>query len=213
VVPPQLELDLFEEKAYVGIFPFVVHRLRPPFLPPIPWISTFPETNLRTYVRARDGSCGVWFFSLDADRLIDVVAARSVYGLPYRSVYGLPYMWSAMRRQAMGKARRYEHVRRWPGPPAHSKVVVETGALIPAEEATELDLFLLARWRLYTLIRNRVHYVQVEHEPWPLHRARLLELDQSLFRAAGLPQPSGEPHLLYSPGVNARVTFPRRLLT
>jgi uncharacterized protein YqjF (DUF2071 family) len=45
-----------------------------------------------------------------------------------------------------------------------------------------------------------------EHPRWPLHRAELLELDDELVTAAGLPAPAGPPvSVLYSPGVP--VTF------
>jgi len=46
----------------------------------------------------------------------------------------------------------------------------------------------------------------VEHEPWPLHRATVPELDQNLVTAAGLPEPLGEPVVHWSPGVRTRIS-------
>jgi uncharacterized protein YqjF (DUF2071 family) len=40
----------------------------------------------------------------------------------------------------------------------------------------------------------------VEHEPWPLHRATVRQLDGNLIEAAGLPVPEGEPVVHWSPG-------------
>src|SRR5262245_24018727 len=76
VVPKSLEIDTFENKAWVGVIPFIVEKFRPALLPPFPFISRFPETNVRTYVIGPDGCPGVWFFSLDAKRLLPVIAGR-----------------------------------------------------------------------------------------------------------------------------------------
>ena len=89
LLPELLTVDTFDGSAWVGLTPFVLAGLRLPFSPPVPWISRFPETNVRTYVRGPDGEPAVWFFTLEADRLLGVLAARALYGLPYR--------WSRMR--------------------------------------------------------------------------------------------------------------------
>src|ERR1700756_58505 len=65
LVPPQLELDLWEGNAYLAVTPFVVRRVRARARPALPVISHFAEINVRTYVRY-DGMPGVFFFSLDA---------------------------------------------------------------------------------------------------------------------------------------------------
>ena len=54
-------------------------------------------------------------------------------------------------------------------------------------------------------------WAEVEHEPWPLHRAELLACDETLVAAAGLPAPDGEPLVLWSPGVHVRIARPRRV--
>ena len=47
-LPTGLELDTFQQSGWIGLTPFRLTGLRPPGLPPLPWLSTFPETNLRT---------------------------------------------------------------------------------------------------------------------------------------------------------------------
>ena len=59
LLPQGLELDTFEGKAWVGLVPFLIERTRPLLVPPVPWLSTFPETNVRTYVRGPGGGTGV----------------------------------------------------------------------------------------------------------------------------------------------------------
>ena len=64
-IPKQLELDTYNNKAWIGIIPFQMKNLRPSYAFPIPKISNFTEINLRTYVKDKYNRKGVWFFSLD----------------------------------------------------------------------------------------------------------------------------------------------------
>lgn len=54
-------------------------------------------------------------------------------------------------------------------------------------------------------------WADVDHAPWPLHRAEVVDCDDSLVTAAGLPAPAGEPLALWSPGVEVRIGRPHRL--
>jgi uncharacterized protein len=169
-----------------------------------PWFTSFPETKTRTYVVGPDGREGLWFFSLDAARLEPVLVARSTYALPY--------MWSAMTVERDGPVLRYRSRRRWPGPaPATSAITVTVGARLATGELGELDHHLTARWQLYTTLGPVLARSTVEHEPWPLHRAAVPELDTNLVAAAGLPQPDGEPVVHWSPGVRTRISGLRPL--
>src|SRR3954447_6518408 len=53
LIPPGLDLDVFEGQAYVGLVPFTMTGVRPVGLPPVRWLSNFHETNVRTYVHRR----------------------------------------------------------------------------------------------------------------------------------------------------------------
>ena len=53
-VPTTLELDLFEGAAWVGIVPFEMTNVAARGVPALPWVSAFPELNVRTYVRVAD---------------------------------------------------------------------------------------------------------------------------------------------------------------
>ena len=50
-----------------------MRRIRIPGLPPFGPLSTFPETNIRTYIVDPNGRRGVWFFSLDITRLLPAI--------------------------------------------------------------------------------------------------------------------------------------------
>jgi uncharacterized protein YqjF (DUF2071 family) len=188
-------VETFDGSAWVAVVPFLIQDLRPPLLPPIPWLSTFPETNCRTYVRAPDGSSGVWFFSLDAARAAAVAGAR----LTYR----LPYVWSRMSVEATEREVRYRSERLWRRSNATTVIGVRFGEPIPQHD---LEIFLTARFKLYSFLLGRVAYANVEHPPWPLHSAEVISLEESLVEAAGLPQPEGQPLVYYSPSIFVRVS-------
>nr|MBA2429735.1 DUF2071 domain-containing protein [Thermoleophilaceae bacterium] len=82
VVPPQLTVDTFEGAGWIGVVPFMIRGARLPLTPPTPWLSDFPELNVRTYVTV-NGRPGVYFLSLDAASSLAVFAARRTYRLPY----------------------------------------------------------------------------------------------------------------------------------
>src|SRR5690606_7514720 len=83
LLPPGLELDLYRGEAYVGLVPFTMTGVRPVLTPSIPFVSSFHETNLRTYVHVEGRDPGVWFFSLDAASTLAVIGARAALSLPY----------------------------------------------------------------------------------------------------------------------------------
>jgi uncharacterized protein YqjF (DUF2071 family) len=206
LLPSGLTVETFDGAAWVGLLPFVMDDVRPPRVPALPWLSRFPETNVRTYVRGPDGSTGIFFFSLDAGRLPAVAAARA-------SLW-LPYFWSDMTVAADGDTMTYRGRRRVPGPVgAGYEVQVRFGQAYGEAELTPLDHFLTARHRLFSVVLGRLVTVDAEHPPWPLHRAELLGLRQDVVQGNGLPEPVGPPVLHASPGVKVRIGLPQLLGT
>jgi uncharacterized protein YqjF (DUF2071 family) len=205
-LPPGLTVQTFDGTGWVGLLPFLMDGVRAPYTPAVPWLSRFPETNLRTYVRAPDGSTGIFFFSLDAARLPAVAAARA--GLR------LPYCWSDMAVEVRGDTITYRGRRRVPGPTgAGYRALVRLGTRYGTADLTPLDHFLTARHRLYSVVMGRLVAVDAEHPPWPLRRAQLLGLRQDLVRAAGLPEPADPPVLHASAGVMVRIGLPHIVKT
>ncbi len=194
LLPPQLELDTWDGAAWIGLTPFLLSGLRPPRSPALPWISQFPETNVRTYVRDARGERGVWFFTLEAGRLAAVVGARALYGLPYR--------WAAMRVRRNDRIVEYESCRKRAFGRAESSIAVLRG---PEMAAGEFDNFLTARYRLYTMRGKRLAFAQIEHAPWRLHTARVLRLEQNLIERCGIARPYGEPVVHFSSDLEVRI--------
>jgi uncharacterized protein len=205
LLPPGLEVDTFDDAAWVSIVPFRL-TVRLPGLPAAPWASRFPEINVRTYVRGPDGRRGIWFLSLDATRLGAVLAAR-------RS-YRLPYMWARATIERAGDLFRYTGVRRWPDGGAAWDLAVDVGRAL--EDVDDLHRFLTSRWRLYSprpldLPARSISFVAttVDHPPWPLRHAQMPEGRETLLAAAGLPGPNEAPAVAFSPSVAVRFSARR----
>jgi uncharacterized protein len=194
--------DLFEGKAYVGLIAFRMHRIGWLNLPGLPYVGTFPETNVRLYSVDEQGRRGVVFLSLDASRLLPVATARLGFRLPYR--------WAEMSVTRTADVVEYRSRRREPGQPdASSRIGVRVGERI--DEPTALEHFLSARWRLHFSLLGRTVFMPNEHPRWPLFRAELLDCEEDLIAADGLPAPDGPPaSVLFSPGVKVRFAGPHR---
>jgi uncharacterized protein YqjF (DUF2071 family) len=144
----------------------------------------------------------VVFRSLEATRLLPVLVARTLFRLPY--------VWSRMSVRRDGDVIDYRSSRRWPGPRgARSRIGVRIGE--PVAQPSALEHFLTARWGLHNDWFGRRLYLPNIHPSWSLFRATLLEFDQDLISAAGLPDPAQPPDsVLYAPGVPVRFGPPAR---
>ncbi len=205
LLPAGLRVDTCGGTAWVGLIPFHMRRIRIPGCPPFGRWSTFPETNVRTYVVAPDGRRAVWFFSLDISRLVPATVARLTYGLPY--------CWGTMSISHRGPdVIEYTASRRRPHRPATSRLAIRIGDPVDDDEdLTEVERFVTARWALASRFAGLNAWAQVDHPPWPLRRATLVHCDDSLVRGTGLTRPTGEPTVLWSPGVEVRIGRPHRL--
>lgn len=196
LIPKRLTVDTFDGKAWVGLIPFTVWDARPIFMPPLPWVSDFHEINVRTYVHL-DGVPGVWFFSLDANSLVAVMAARTFFHLPYHS--------ARISLEQEGNTIIYTTTRKGAAPPAAFNATWTIGTDMPQVEPGSLDFFLIERYCLYTSNEARLYRCCIFHQPWPLQEARLTAYDSSIIGADGLPPPHGEPILHCGGPVNVEV--------
>jgi uncharacterized protein len=193
LLPAGTEPDTIDGVTYVGLIGFRMVKLGPLRGPGLPWLGTFCETNVRLYSVDARGRRAVVFLSLEAERLIPVLTAQALLRLPYK--------WSRMRMTSDDGVLTYTSRRRWPGPrSAANRISVRVGERVG--QPTAVEHFLTARWGLHTRAWGRTLHLPNEHPRWPLHRAELLDLDDTLIVSAGLPAPVGPPDsVLYSPGV------------
>lgn len=216
LLPEGLTVETFDGLAWVGLVPFHM-EVDIPFAPALPRVLHFPETNVRSYVYGPSGEPGVFFWSLEASSLPAVVTARATYQVPY--------FWASMSidrnssagqpvdrgQLTSGDRVRYESTRRWPKPKdARSVVDIEVGELMTESDVNAFDNFLTARWALYGSFWRYRSYAAMFHEPWPLFRAKVHSWTDELVAAAGFAQPTSDPVVHFSPGVNVRAGWPTK---
>lgn len=207
LLPPGLELDLYEERAYVGLIPFTMTDVRPRHLPPLPLprrlYQDFHETNVRTYVRVNGGEPGVWFFSLDAASRLAVLAARAWFRLPYFHAR----MRLRHRHQSDGReTAEYFSRRVWPGPkPAKCAVKCAPHGVVRAALPDTLEHFLVERYLLYSRVGKTLYRGRVCHKPYRLQAAQVLSLEENLVAAAGIARPDAPPLAHYARSVSVEI--------
>jgi len=186
LVPRNIDLDLWHDTAYVSVTPLWISHLRLRGMPPLPWTSEFAEINVRTYVSV-DGRGGVYFFSLDAARMLAVIGARASFNLPYY------HAQMSVRHSASGsidyESRRNEGERA----ATFSATYAPVGPITHAERNT-LDHWLTERYCLYAVdSRGGVHRAEIHHDPWPLQSARVVVRENTMTAAAGITLPDVAP--------------------
>lgn len=163
LLPEGLHLDLHEGKAWIGIVPFHMQRIRPTGLLPLPWLSWFLELNVRTYVHDEHGNPGVWFFSLDCNQPLAVEFARRFYHLPYEhasigSKKDRELIHYRCRRRGQDKTAEYRYA--------------PNGMKAPAKPGT-LEFFLAERYLLISSTNEgSLRYGRVHHTPYQLASAK-----------------------------------------
>jgi uncharacterized protein YqjF (DUF2071 family) len=206
LLPDGLMVDTFpnergEEMAWVGLVPFRMEGVRHRRSPEIPGCHAFPETNVRTYVHRDGKSPGVWFFSLDASNATACLVARRTFNLPY-----FPARMSVQRSESAAcyKSSRW----RKPGAAADRtvalQVAMELGTKLALPSPGTLAFFLVERYLLYAEKLGRLYTGQVNHVPYPVREAQIVQAEENLVAAAGIHHREWE-HVLFSEGVDVEV--------
>jgi uncharacterized protein YqjF (DUF2071 family) len=190
-VPSAFELDLFDGQAWIAVVPFRMSNVSPRGVPAMPWVSAFPELNVRTYTKVGDKP-GVYFFSLDAGNPIAVTVARKLVHLPYHS--------AVIRMTERDGWISYDSRRTGTTGPAADLVARyrPTGEAAAPKPGT-LEYFLTERYCLYTTDPSGTPYrLEIHHPPWQLQPAELEVSVNTMAQAAGFDLPASSPLLHFS---------------
>ncbi len=191
LIPNGLKLDTFEGQGWVGIVPFDIRSFKLRGIVPLPFMSAFPELNVRTYVVA-DGKPGVWFFSLDAASALAVSGAQTVYHLPYFN--------AEMTVRAQGETMIYSSQRRHRNAaPAEFQASYRPIGPVYRSQAGALDYWLTERYCLYAAdASGRLYRGDIHHKPWPLQPAEAEITTNTMALAHGIQLPDAQPLLHYA---------------
>ena len=188
LIPPGLELELFDQRAWLGVIPFHMTNVSPRGVPSLPWVSEFSELNVRTYVRVGDKP-GIFFFSLDASNPVAVMVASTMFHLPY---YSAQIDVEHRDGYINYKCRRAEPAAEFTG---------RYRPMGPVQEPVPgtLDYFLTERYCLYTLDSSfHLQRLEIHHPPWQLQPAEADIQVNTMADAVGIRLPSMAPVLHFS---------------
>lgn len=178
LVPAPLKIQEFEGTSWVGVVPFQMAGVMRRPLPDLPWISAFPELNLRLYVE-HNGKPGVWFLSLDATNPVVVWTARKFFHLPYE------HASISIERPNKDDSEFAYASRRKNG---SAEFVARYAPTSPAYATTKgtLEHWLTERYALYAQAPGGALFcADVHHKPWPLQKARAEITTNDLTTAHG----------------------------
>jgi uncharacterized protein YqjF (DUF2071 family) len=204
LIPAGLELETFDGSAWIAVVPFRMTGVRPRATPPLPWLSDFPELNVRTYVTA-GGKPGVWFFSLDADQPVAVATARRLFHLNYR--------WAEMSCERAGEAIAYRSRRRRDGgkPAEYRANYWPLPSSVPTPRGSLAD-FLVNRFCLYAVDKQgNVYRGEIDHGPWPLFEAAAEVTRDTMTAPLGFDLPAKEPLRWFARRLEVVAWLPERV--
>ena len=186
LVPAPLKVQEFDGTSWVGVVPFRMAGVMRRPLPDLPWLSAFPELNVRLYVE-HQGKPGVWFLSLDATNPLAVWAARRYFHLPY--------FHARIGIRTDGDVVRYTS-RRKENQPVLEASYRPTSAPYESEPGT-LEHWLTERYCLYARSPDgAIWRSDVHHVPWPLQAAEA-EISQNTYLSSHGLSVVGRPRHLH----------------
>lgn len=189
-IPAELELDLYNDTAWISLVLFTVGESRPRLMPPIPPACNFPELNVRTYVK-HGKKPGIYFFSLDAGR--DFVVSLTTLGdfLPYRKAK-VDYI-EEDGRFAFSSHRIEEDE------PTESFTIGFKPSLGKMVEKKEIDRFLTDRFTFWRKPKNSLYRMDIIHPEWDLYPVEFQIEQNTMAPFIDFPQDENYPIAHYSP--------------
>lgn len=184
-LPKNLYLDTYKGKAYLGLVPFFMEKIRPAYLPCVPGLSWFQELNLRTYVYDKYGRPGVWFFTLDCNQWLAVNLARKLFHLPYNHAK-MTFLFKdkEVHYTSQRQGDDIEQVFKYPDQP-NAPNIAQIGSL---------EFFLLERYRLFSKRNNgEIYQGLVSHQPYKFEKITISQYSTQLFSLCDFPPPETPP--------------------
>ena len=190
LIPAPLTLETYDGQAWIGVVPFYMSNVRPRYLPAVPWLSFFPEMNVRTYV-TYGGKPGIWFFSLDATQPIAIELARRFFFLPYMNA-------QMSCKQIAGQVEyRSQRTRKNEYPAAFHASYRPVGEVYESAPGS-LDEWLTERYCLYSIDpQGRLYRGEIHHEKWKLQAAEAVIHQNTMTTGLGILLPDTKPILHY----------------
>lgn len=187
-IPDELELDLYNNRAWVGIVLFKARGTRPRFMPPIPGSANFLEVNVRTYVKYKNKT-GVYFFSLDANSKLAVEIASFGGFLPYRKA---KMSFTKKKGQVIFTSETAAKKG------TEEKIALNYRILPQPAVSNELEKWLTERYSLWTKPGHQLLRLDIAHKPWKLKYVQGAIEENTMASYLGKNFKSGKPMAHYA---------------
>lgn len=196
-IPKELELDLYENKAWLSFVLFKVKGNRLRFTPSMLGVSSFLQLNVRTYV-TYNGMKGVYFFNLDANNALIVKMITIGQLLPYRRA-------NMSLKEADGSftfVSSYQNANM-----LEESLKVTFEPMLEQIENFAFESWIVERYHLWTKMKERLLRVDTYHLPWRLQKVNVEIHHNTMAPLLKSLTSSNQPIAYYSKSKKARI-FP-----
>jgi uncharacterized protein len=163
-IPQGVELDLYNDKAYVSLVGFMFKNTKL-FQVPIPWLGTFEEINLRFYVVRKEDTTlkrGVVFINETIPYKVVAWVANKLYKEHYTAI-------ATKHRWNIGKEiKSIEY--RWNVNSHWNSLSMEASTTSELMSSGSFEEFILEHYSGYTKIDDRTtEEYQIRHPRWKVN--------------------------------------------
>ncbi|QPQ29735.1 YqjF family protein [Lysinibacillus sp. JNUCC 51] len=159
-IPQELQLDLYENNAWLSAVLFKVKGQRLRFLPPFPGVGSHLQLNVRTYV-TYNGMKGVYFFNSDVTNRF-IVQIATMGSLSYRhSKIALKqkennFSFTSLYHGAQDERLKISYQ------PTDSEITSST-----------FEKWLVERYHSWSKWKSSLFRIDIDHMPWQLQRVHI----------------------------------------
>ncbi|MFJ6208149.1 YqjF family protein [Lysinibacillus sp. NPDC092081] len=195
-IPQELQLDLYENNAWLSVVLFKVKGQRLRYLPPLPGVGSHLQLNVRTYV-TYNGMKGIYFFNLDVtNRFIVQIATKG--SLSYRhskialNQTGNNFSFTSLYHGALDERLKISYQ------PTASEIITST-----------FDKWLVERYHSWSKWKSSLVRIDIDHMPWQLQRVHINIESNTLAPFVKESIQGIQPIAHYSKSKEARIYSPK----
>ncbi|MFF2175112.1 YqjF family protein [Lysinibacillus sp. NPDC058147] len=159
-IPQELQLDLYENNAWLSAVLFKVRGQRLRFLPPLPGVGFHLQLNVRTYV-TYNGMKGVYFFNSDVTNRF-IVQLATMGSLSYR------HSKIALKQ----KENNFSFTSLYHGS-LDERLKISYQPIASEISSSTFDKWLVERYHSWSKWKSSLVRIDIDHMPWQLQRVHI----------------------------------------
>ncbi|GAB0169490.1 DUF2071 domain-containing protein [Lysinibacillus sp. CTST325] len=195
-IPRELQLDLYENNAWLSVVLFKVKGQRLRFLPPLPGVGSHLQLNVRTYV-TYNGMKGIYFFNLDVtNRFIVQIATKG----------SLSYRHSKISLKQTGD--NFSFTSLYQGA-LDERLEISYQPIASEISSSTFDKWLVERYHSWSKWKNSLFRIDIDHMTWQLQRVHINIESNTLAPFVKESVQGIQPIAHYSKNKQARIYSPK----